>query len=424
MKRLTIVLLAICLLVPMAFAGGQDEASGPVNLDFYFGMTGPDGAYIRTVVEKFMADNPDIMITSTPYAWATLWTKLDAAYAAGKPPQLIAFHIQEVNPYYNKGMLQDITSELDQLGLDKGDFYPDLLESGQVDGKQYAVPFDVHPIAMYCNVGLLKQAGLDPAKPPTTLAETVEYAKKMTKSGQNQWGLGLEQKNDIQFYGTMSFFFQHDGKLVTDDYKAAFDGQPARKTLATLHDFIWKHKVTPLGQEDARGDFRKKTIGMVFSGPWDNALEGGFPSVDGLNYITAPVPQFGPTPATWMSSHQLAVIKQKNEALIEPSASFIKYFSDHNDYWGQAGMIVVRKSLADSPLLEPLKEKSKGFVDSLPKAQFMPLLPKGWEELFEASPDRAIMKAIQTYLMDENPDADEILSAANDQLDRILDRYY
>ena len=34
------------------------------------------------------------------------------------------------------------------------------------------------------------------------------------------------------------------------------------------------------------------------------------------------------------------------------------------------------------------------------------------------------MKAIQTYLMDENPDADEILSAANDQLDRILDRYY
>ena len=50
MKRLTIVLLAICLLVPMAFAGGQDEASGPVNLDFYFGMTGPDGAYILSLI--------------------------------------------------------------------------------------------------------------------------------------------------------------------------------------------------------------------------------------------------------------------------------------------------------------------------------------------------------------------------------------
>ena len=95
MKRLLLVLLVACVLVPMAFAGGQNGgAEGPVNLDFYFGMTGPDGAFIKTVVEKFMAENPDVMITSTPYAWATLWTKLDAAYAAGNPPQLVAFHIQ------------------------------------------------------------------------------------------------------------------------------------------------------------------------------------------------------------------------------------------------------------------------------------------------------------------------------------------
>jgi hypothetical protein len=34
------------------------------------------------------------------------------------------------------------------------------------------------------------------------------------------------------------------------------------------------------------------------------------------------------------------------------------------------------------------------------------------------------MKAIQTYLMAENPDANAIFSAADDQLNRILDRYY
>jgi multiple sugar transport system substrate-binding protein len=361
---------------------------------------------------------------STPYAWATLWTKLDAAYAAGKPPQLVAFHIQEVNPYYNKGMLQDISAELNKLGLNKADFYPNLLESGQVKGGQYAVPIDVHPIAMYYNVDLFKAAGLNPDKPPTTLQETIDYAKKMTKSG-GQWGLGLEQKNDIQFYGYMSFFNQFGGKLVSDDNKkATFDSPAARSSLAILHDFVWKHKVTPRGQEDARGDFRKKVIGMVFSGPWDNAIEGGFPSVAGLNYRTAPVPQFGPTPATWMSSHQLTVIKQKDKKLVEPAARFVKFFSDHNDVWGQAGMIVVRKSLADSALLAPIKDKIKGFNDSLPKAKFMPLLPKGWEELFEASPDRAIMKAIQTYMMTESPDADAILKTANDALDKILARYY
>jgi multiple sugar transport system substrate-binding protein len=418
MKRLLLVLLVACLLAPFAFAQ-------KFTLDFYFGMTGPDGAYIKNVVEKFMAANPDVKIVPTPYAWATLWTKLDASYAAGKPPQLVAFHIQEVNPYFNKGMLAPIGAELAKMKLDKSDFYPNLLESGQVKGEQYCVPIDVHPIAMYYNVDLFKAAGLNPDKPPTTLQETVDYAKKMTKAGANQWGLGLEQKNDIQFYGFMSFFNQFDGKLVADDYKkATFDGPAARSTMAALHDFVWKHKVTPLGQEDARADFRKKTIGMVFSGPWDNAIEGGFPSQAGLNYRTAPVPQFGPTPATWMSSHQLGVIKQKDKKLIEPSARFIKFFSDNNAEWGQAGMIMVRKSQAASPLLAPIKEQSKGFLDSLPKAKFMPLLPKGWEELFEASPDRAIMKAIQTYMMTEKPDADAILKTANDTLDKILARYY
>jgi hypothetical protein len=54
----------------------------------------------------------------------------------------------------------------------------------------------------------------------------------------------------------------------------------------------------------------------------------------------------------------------------------------------------------------------------------MPLLPKGWEELFEASPDRPIMKAIQSYMMVENPNANAILKEANDNLNRILARYY
>jgi multiple sugar transport system substrate-binding protein len=417
MKRLLLVVLAVCLLIPMAFAQ-------KFTLDFYFGMTGPDGAYIKFVVDEFMKANPDVKIVPTPYAWATLWTKLDAAYAAGKPPQLVAFHIQEVNPYYNKGMLQDISAELNKLGLDKADFYPNLLESGQVKGGQYAVPIDVHPMAMFYNVDLFKAAGLNPDKPPTTMQETVNYGKKMTKSG-GQWGLGLEQKTDVLFYVFMSYFFQFDGKLISDDNKkATFDGPAARSALAALHDFVWKHKVTPRGQEDASGDFRKKVIGMFSSGPWNNALEGGLPSVAGLNYRTAPVPQLGPTPAVWMSSHQLTVIKQKNKKLVEPSARFIKFFSDHNDVWGQSGMIVVRKSMADSALLTPLKEKSKGFVDSLPKAKFMPLLPKGWEELFEASPDRPILKAAQSYMMAEKPDADAILKTANDALDKILARYY
>jgi len=118
-----------------------------------------------------------------------------------------------------------------------------------------------------------------------------------------------------------------------DNKKSLFDGAPARKTLAQLHDLIWKYKVTPLGEEDARGDFRNKTVAIVFSGPWDNALESGFPSVAGLNYRTAKVPQFGPTPATWESSHQIAVVKQKDKSLEDVGAEFAAFFSLNSIIW-------------------------------------------------------------------------------------------
>lgn len=416
-RRFFLVLALAAVLIPAAIAA-------PVNIDFWYGMTGPDGAYIKNIVEAFQKANPDVTVTPTPYAWATLWTKLDASYAAGNPPQVVAFHIQEVAPYNSKGMLEPIGARLTSLGFNKDVYLPNMVESGQVAGEQYSLPIDVHPIAMYYNVDMFKAAGLDPNKPPATYADLVSAAKKLTK-GKTQYGVGLEQKNDIQFYGFMSFFYQWGGKLVSDDFKtAAFDGEPARKTLGQLHDLVWKHKVTPLGEEDARGDFRNKTNAIVFSGPWDNALDGGFPSVKGLNYKTAAVPLFGTTPATWKSSHQLGVIKQKDKNKVLPAVRLVKFGSENSIIWNQAGMIPVLKAAATDARLAPLKEYSKGFMDSLPMAKFMPLLPKGWEELFEASPDRPIMKAIQSYMMAENPNADAILKEANDSLNKILARYY
>ena len=223
----------------------------------------------------------------------------------------------------------------------------------------------------------------------------------------------------------MSFFYQNNGQLLTpDNKKSLFDGAPARKTLAQLHDLIWKHKVTPLGEEDARADFRNKTVAIVFSGPWDNALESGFPSVAGLNYRTAKVPQFGPTPATWESTHQIAVVKQKDKALEDVGAEFAKFFAENSIIWNQSGMIPVLKAAATDPRLAKLKEYSKGFMDSLAMSKMMPIIPKGYIEMFGASPDRPVMQAIQAYLMDENPKADQILGDANKAITAILKRFY
>jgi hypothetical protein len=125
-----------------------------------------------------------------------------------------------------------------------------------------------------------------------------------------------------------------------------------------------------------------------------------------------------------MSTHQISVVKQKNKSLEDVGAEFAKFFAENSIIWNQSGMIPVLKAAAGDPRLAPLKEYSKGFMDSLPESKIMPLTSKGWIEMFGASPDRPVMQAIQAYLMDENPDANAILGDANKALNTILKRFY
>lgn len=144
----------------------------------------------------------------------------------------------------------------------------------------------------------------------------------------------------------------------------------------------------------------------------------------GLNYATAMVPLFGTQLATWKSSHQMAVIRQANKVQVEAGLRLAQFASANSVIWDESGMSPVLKAAADDPRLANLKVHSKGFMDSIPIARFMPLIPQGWEELFEASPDRPIMQAIESYMRAENPDVDSILKAANDKMNEILARYY
>ena len=52
-----------------------------------------------------------------------------------------------------------------------------------VEGKQYAMPFNVSTPMLYYNKDVFEAAGLDPETPPTTYDEVLEDAKKIVESG-------------------------------------------------------------------------------------------------------------------------------------------------------------------------------------------------------------------------------------------------
>ena len=104
--------------------------------------------------------------------------KVGAAAGAKQLPDLFAADIVYVPNWTSQGLFQDLTSKIDGLS------YASQLNQGHIvagtfDSKKFVVPFVLDLSVMMWNKTLYKEAGLDPDKGPTTLAEYASQAKKI-----------------------------------------------------------------------------------------------------------------------------------------------------------------------------------------------------------------------------------------------------
>ena len=77
------------------------------------------------------------------------------------------------------------------MGIDKSNFYENVLAKSYIDDALYGVPMQYNVQYLYYNKDLFTEAGLDPENPPTTLDELREAAIACTDPSKNQYGLGL-----------------------------------------------------------------------------------------------------------------------------------------------------------------------------------------------------------------------------------------
>ena len=62
--------------------------TGDLKISFWNGLTGSDGTTLNAMLAEFVAENPEITVTTEIIPWGTLYTKLQAAFVAGQPPDL------------------------------------------------------------------------------------------------------------------------------------------------------------------------------------------------------------------------------------------------------------------------------------------------------------------------------------------------
>lgn len=152
--------------------------------------SGGNKGIVDALVARWNEQNPDRKINLTYIPHSEMVPKLAQAIASGEVPDLMGLDLIYGPQFEKAGQLVDIT--------DKVSSWPELktaspghMKVSTYEGRIYGVPLYADVSVLFWNKDLFKKAGLDPEKPPTSLAEISEYAKKITALGDGNYGYYL-----------------------------------------------------------------------------------------------------------------------------------------------------------------------------------------------------------------------------------------
>jgi multiple sugar transport system substrate-binding protein len=132
------------------------------------------------LIEAFEAENPDINVIQTNFPYAQYRTKVAASVAAGEGPDVVQLYYGWLDDYLSAEILQPLSKKFFPNQAIEDDFFP-IVGTMKVNGSYYALPTAVRSLGLFWNKKIFREAGLDPNKPPETLDELIDVAKKLTK---------------------------------------------------------------------------------------------------------------------------------------------------------------------------------------------------------------------------------------------------
>jgi len=380
-----------------------DTPTEKVKIVFWNGVGAPENVVLTELVEEYNKTNTDnVQVEEVITDWGTLYSKILLDFQSGEPPDIVTMQQSALYQNVEFGILRDLTDTIAQKGFSADDFVTNAWDGTFIDGKQFALPFDMHPLALYYNTKMFEDAGLDPTQPPTNMEEFLAAAEALTVDQDEdgtpeQYGFGMTYTGGLPFRFWMSLLWQHEGQdVLTEDNAAADFNNPAGlESLEFLHSLVYDLKVVPVEEQSPDDDFMKEIVGMVVSGPWS---QFDFDQVDGLEYATAPLPVFYDQQAAWADSHVLALPDTKDQARIDAAMSFAEFLSSKTQIWSEkAGHLPVRLEVLNAPAFGSLTN-AQAFAETLPYAHYYPSI-KNESIVFGRSSDSPFVFLMESTLL-------------------------
>lgn len=284
-------------------AKALDDAKGVTTVTFWHSMTGQNATVLNSLVDAFNQAHQGKIEVKALFqgTYDDVVTKYKASVQQKATPSLV--QVYDIGTRFMIDSKQTVATQAfaDKDGYQLADIEPNIRNYYTVGGKLASMPFNSSMPLLYLNADALRKAGLDPAKPPQTLAELGDAAKKLTvkdASGQTtQYGFGAA------IYGWfIEQLLAESGTLYCDqgngrDAKASkvvYDASQGAQAVQWWADLVKGGYAANTGRTtaDAQAAFKAGRVAMNLE---STGVLGGYIGAAKFTVATAPFPKISST---------------------------------------------------------------------------------------------------------------------------------
>jgi sn-glycerol 3-phosphate transport system substrate-binding protein len=365
-----------------------DKAKDKVTIEFWHSMKGANADAINAAVADFSREFGSKIEVKPVFqgSYDDTIAKYKTAVQQKNTPALIQIYDIGTRFMIDSKQTVPIHEFFDKDGLSADDIEPNIANYYSVDGKLRSMPFNSSTPLLYMNKEAFDRAGLDVTKPPRTLDEITEYAKKLTVKDAS--GKVVQYGFNAAIYGWLL------EQLLATDGKEYCDNGNGRKTLATKVQFDdpaavdvarwWADLVkggyaTNTGRktDDAQAAFKTGTIAMHLEST--SVLRGYVDAAKGkFTVATAAYPKLrsssngGPIiggASLWINGPGHTPLEQR------AAWEFVKFVSSpaaQAKWHVGTGYVPVNKKALDEPLTKDWQAKYPQFTTAVDQLHALP----------------------------------------------------
>ena len=389
MKKFLSLILALTLFLSLGIGSASAEdltldviiaQYGPNTQEWFLGK-GMDGS---NFVEKFEAANPGIKLNLEVVSWNDLYTVVSTRISNNNAPDIL--NIDVFADYANEGLLMPVKDYCPEELFQ--DFFPSFIDQSVIDGTVWAVPDLASARALFYNVDLLAEAGIE--KVPETWAELEDASQAILDAfGGEVYPWGIDMTTDEGQAAFAYYTWGNKGGFVDDAGEWALNSDANVAAIEYAIGLVNKKFTNPNPATQTRYDlqdmFAAGKLAMIIA---PNQLPTYVADKEGkINLATAGIPH-----ADGASSSSVGVMDRimafKDDSAPDQAArneaigKFLTFFYDPANYVGWVSMegFLPAVNSAVGALVES-DPSFQAWLDVLGGAKFYPTTKAEWNDV-------------------------------------------